>query len=325
MTKGLAPFPAAWILLAALSTASAESLDPVILHPDTGQSRRQGDADDQPKSPEEDSSSPAARETKADRPDPVQVDEKKGRVVIRAHFTGTPGILEFGACSETGKAFLSPLVVDARPSRVVRAMRKLGVEPGRVPKTARGEEKPLPPEGEKVRLFVTWNARIGNELVERKVPLEELFWNRREDRLLPKSPWIYAGGKTVHDEESDTHLFVTDLSGSVAVLGRADTSALFYYAEPLSPSQAWQANPNLKPPSGMKSELVVEPMEKKPASKGSEKKPTGAAPAPPGKTADDTGVGNQPAAKEQAEAGPGVEANRGEPETERTDSEPETE
>ena len=190
---------------------------------------------------------------------PLEIDKKNGRLSIAGKFTGTPGNIELGACAKGGKTHLAALVLEVRPSRIAEAMAEIGVAAGQVPVADREAGTATTPKGRQVLLFVQWHVKEKNEVVLRRARLEELFWNRSDDKVLAEAAWTYAGGKLVRDEAGGDGLFTANVSGSVATIERFDTSALFYYGGDLGPTAAWSANPNLRPAEGTPCRLIVEP------------------------------------------------------------------
>jgi hypothetical protein len=255
---------AAILCLAALGgpAARAEPLGPVLLEsgsqpPGGSQTPAQPTAATQPqKSPTAQPTSPATKPA----PKAVEVDKAAGRVSVAGRFTGAVGVVELGACAKGGKTYLSVLALDAQPSQIADATKELGLKPGSVPTADPKTGSASEPTGPKVRLFVEWNIKADGKTVPRRAPLEEFFWNRTKDDVLPQGPWIYAGSATVRDEASDSELFVGDLSGSVATISRMDTSALFYYGGALPSGQGWHANPDLRKLGGQPCRLVIEPV-----------------------------------------------------------------
>jgi len=235
------------LLLASLPAAvtRADSLDPIFLNSKTDSSKT---GETQP--------GPAPDEA---RKQPVQVDKEHSRVIITGRFTGSVGLLELGACARRGKVFLSVLVLDARPSAIAEAMGSLGVKPGTVPAADPKARTASAPTGRGITCVVEWQARMKDKVLDRRERLESFFWHRASGKVLPESPWIYAGSTRVRDEETESELFVADLSGSVATITRFDTSALLYYGGLLPLGQVWSANPDRKPAAGTPCRLILEP------------------------------------------------------------------
>jgi hypothetical protein len=192
--------------------------------------------------------------------DPLETDLKNRRVTVAGTFTGTVGTIELGACDKRGKVYLSAIRLNVRPSRITEALQAIGLAPGKVPVADRANSTATPPSGPKVDVFVQWHVTIGNELTLRRARLEEFFWNRQDDKVLPDGPWLYAGSTFVRDEASGSGLLAADVSGSVASINPMDTSALLYYGGDMPRNDVWNANPNLRPAAGTPCRLIIEPV-----------------------------------------------------------------
>ena len=271
----MASFASVLLAVAMASAAPGQSLDPIYLgsdSPTTAAPAKRADA--------------ASDTAKATEP-AVEIDKEAMRIAVKGRFTGTAGAIELGACAKGGRTFLAAVVLDARPGQIADAMTALGIEPGQVPVADRKNATATLPTGREVNLFVQWHTTVKTELLLRRVRLEEFFWNRATDKVLPDSPWVYAGSTFVRDKTTGTGLFVADLSGSVATTSRLDTSALFYYGGTLPERQVWQANPAARPAPGTACRLIIEPV---PVKKPDVEKP----PVPTGDTPESTPTETQP-------------------------------
>ena len=237
------------VALLAATAAGADSLDPIFL----------GSKTDAPAAGHAPAGNPPAK-ADATPAHPVQVDKENSRITVTGRFTGSGGMLELGSCTRRGKTFLSVLVLDARPGEIVEALRQIGVEPGTVPVADPKARTATAPTGRKITCVVEWQARMGDEVLDRSAKLEQFFWHRSTNKVLAESPWIYAGSTRVGAEEGAGELLAADLSGSVASVTRFDTSALLYYGGLLPHGQVWSANPDLKARKGTPCRLVLEPV-----------------------------------------------------------------
>jgi len=264
------------MLLTALSAGLlwAGPLDPLLLEP--------------PDMPTEKPDRPASAPATAPPQSPekpksktIETDKEARRLTVMGQFIGASGVIELGACAKGGKTYLASVVLDARPSEIAEAMKALGFEPGQVPTVDLKNGTASAPQGPKVIIYVEWETALREGKVVRRIRLEHLFWERAGDRLLPDSPWLYAGGQRVRAEGSDSELFTADLSGSVATTNRLDTSALFYYGGELATVQAWRANPGQGATAGTPCRFVVEPVvEPKPPAESAPPQTPGPQPAP---------------------------------------------
>ncbi len=241
-----------------------------------------------PRSPTADSAVPAVKPV-AGKPAPeaptddLVIDRQGQRLTIAGTMTGTTGLIELGATSNARRTFLAAVKVSVPPSRIVEAMKALGVEPGQVPVADVASQTATEPKGRRVRLILHWDTEVDGGTMPRQAPLEHLFWNRSRGEPLPESSWVYAGGSAVGGDDPGGTLFVGDLSGSVATINRMDTSALFYYGGPAASGMSWYANTNLAVKGGMacRLEVLVLPPVAEPADRNEPSSRDGAAEKPP--------------------------------------------
>ena len=99
--------------------------------------------------------------------------------------------LEFVANTLNGaKAYESALTLNTNAVSFNAALLLLGLDPARSkPSTVQFDK--AAPEGDPVELTVTWAERGRT----RTVPIEELLFDQRANRTLPKGPWVYTGSR----------------------------------------------------------------------------------------------------------------------------------
>ena len=99
--------------------------------------------------------------------------------------------LEFLANTMKGaKAYESALTLNTNAVSFNAALLLLGLDPARS-KPSSVQFDPVAPEGDPVELSVTWID--GGKT--RTAPIEELVFDQRSKRTLPKGPWVYTGSR----------------------------------------------------------------------------------------------------------------------------------
>lgn len=116
-------------------------------------------------------------------------------------------VLEFVANTKGGyKAYESAITLETNAISFNVAMLLLGVDPnhGR-PSTMQFDRSP--PQGDPVDIFVNWTE--GGRT--RNVRIEELLFDQRTKKTVPKGPWVYTGSTTV--DTPDGPRFMAEVDG----------------------------------------------------------------------------------------------------------------
>jgi hypothetical protein len=141
--------------------------------------------------------------------------------------------LEFVANTLNGrKAYESALTMNTNAVSFNAALLLLGFDPARS-RPSKMQFDPAAPEGDPVELTVTWTD--GGRA--RTVAIEELLFDQRNSRTLPKGPWVYTGSVFVDTGENRFYLAEQDgvligfMHGPQAIIDnpRADALGGFPY------------------------------------------------------------------------------------------------
>ncbi len=89
----------------------------------------------------------------------------------------------------------------------------LGYERGTPVRYSR-DGKVLPPEGEKIRIYVEWKDAEGNRV---RVRAEDLVYDIQTKRAMQRDPWVYVGSRFERDPASGETIYLADATGDVAV------------------------------------------------------------------------------------------------------------
>jgi hypothetical protein len=116
-------------------------------------------------------------------------------------------VLEFVANTRDGfKGYESALTIDTNAITFNTALLLIGLDPAnaRVPTE---HFDPRPPTGDPVEVSVEWIANGESK----RVPIEQLLFDRRTETTIPPSPWVYTGSTFI---DLGTHReFMAEMDG----------------------------------------------------------------------------------------------------------------
>lgn len=168
------------------------------------------------------------------------------------------GAVEYIACGPTGKVYESIITTEASAKDLYEAIEILGVEPGTPPDYVEEKGGHVPPTGTTFLLSVEWK-KDGETVTVRA---EELIYNFKADKPLPRVAWIYSGSRVIPDLDSDDedaeipHAF---MSNHIVALKQPDGSALFQNPLPESVEEnLYKKNDDIMPELGTPIRLVIE-------------------------------------------------------------------
>jgi hypothetical protein len=122
----------------------------------------------------------------------IRVDTATREVSVTGHINDVP-ILEWVANTQGGfKAYESAVSVDTDAIAFNAALLLIGLDQShaRVPKQ---HFDPVPPAGDPVEVLIEWTA--GGE--KKRVPIEQLLFDKRTNAPLPRAPWVYTGSRFI--------------------------------------------------------------------------------------------------------------------------------
>jgi hypothetical protein len=134
----------------------------------------------------------------------VEVDTAAREVSVPGHVNDVP-ILEWVANTEGGfKAYESAISADTDAITFNAALLLIGLDKShaRVPTM---HFDPVPPKGDPIDLFIEWTA----DGTKKRVPIEELLFDKRTNKPLAKGEWVYTGSTFVQG----TNIYQAQLDG----------------------------------------------------------------------------------------------------------------
>jgi hypothetical protein len=179
----------------------------------------------------------------------VTVNKVKGFVSVDGEVNMDDGLVEYLACGPMGKLHESVLVLHAQPYHLQVALLLLGLEPGDNPLESQGA--PGVPEGDPAEIWVSWRSADQKEV---RLRAEELLFNIKEKKAMPKIHWIYAGSQIIDGK------FIAQMEQSI-VATYHDPFALFDH--PLATGTddtIYYVNKQTVPPKGTPIKLEFRPV-----------------------------------------------------------------
>jgi acylphosphatase len=165
------------------------------------------------------------------------------------------GAIEYLACAEGGKSYESMLVLICRPTEFYEALKKIGLKPGAA---AYDDEsgKHVPPEGDKVRLFVEWKDPKGETM---RFRAEDLIYNRKTEKAMQHVEWVFAGSRFMEDPATEEQVLQAELTGSIVSTHHGDQTVILQnpLAEALDES-IYSVDQKIAPKPGAKIKLIVD-------------------------------------------------------------------
>ncbi len=135
--------------------------------------------------------------------DRVTIYPKQKRLEVKGEVQLQKGQIEVVACARGGKTHESLFLIKARPRDLNAALRSLDC--AYVSGPARFGD-PAQPVGTRVIVEVEWKDK--EKTVRRRV--EDLAWDQRLQRPMPRIAWVYVGSKKLRDPRTGRPVFVAD-------------------------------------------------------------------------------------------------------------------
>ncbi len=190
--------------------------------------------------------------------------EVPGVVAVRRN------LIELFACGEGGKVHESVLRLDVRPSNLNLALKLLELDDGgrkKVTRTVEVEEDgktvtktvevmeengpnflgdPTRPQGDPLIVTVRWEENGET----RRVRAEDMIFERRRGRSMPRAGWIYTGSRFVQNPRTGREEFIADHSKTIMTTWH-DPDALIDNPLPDGGNdEVYFANPDVVPERG---------------------------------------------------------------------------
>ena len=175
----------------------------------------------------------------------VKFDKAQRTVQFPAVLNMENSIVEYLLVTEAGKIHESVLRTTTEASHIQLALLLLGAKGAGTNDFF--EVKPAAIPGEKIGLEVSWDAGQG----PKKVPAEQLVWDRRAQRPMAKGPWVYTGSRVIEGT------FLAEQEGSLISL-IVDPVALVNNPRPeADDDESWLVNTNGLPPLNWPVEVTI--------------------------------------------------------------------
>lgn len=175
----------------------------------------------------------------------VVVDHQSKTVLLEGEVNMTEGLVEYFACTPTGKLHESVLTVMAEPYHIKIALLLVGLKPGDNPIPFQGA--PNTPVGDPLIIKVTWKSNGG--IVEHQA--RDLIFNIKTQKPEKNLKWVFSDslfveGKYMAQEEGSIIAVFHDPYAMIDhTFGGGSDDTLFY------------ANEKILPPKGTKVEIWI--------------------------------------------------------------------
>ena len=133
-----------------------------------------------------------------DPTEPIWVTADRTSLVIVGKITLREGLLEFFACRMGSKEYESIVAVDVKPYLIHAGLLVIGAKKGH---PVRFNPEFVPPDGDKINIFVRWKGE-GGETCE--LPAGELIRSVETGKTL-SSPWVFTGSVSGKDQKGNPY------------------------------------------------------------------------------------------------------------------------
>jgi hypothetical protein len=125
---------------------------------------------------------------------PIRVDLTRREISLPG-FINDVVVLEFVANVTKGmKAYESALTLNVDAITFNAALLLIGLDKANA-RQPTAHFDPVPPAGDRVEMWVDWKTAAG----ARRVPVEELLFDRQVGKVVPPSQWVYTGSSFLSD------------------------------------------------------------------------------------------------------------------------------
>lgn len=180
--------------------------------------------------------------------------EFDGTVPIRVDDPRAPRVyLEQVVCIPDTKEHESLVVAKVQPSHVHAALLALGLNPGKPAgyEWVDGKGRPVPPEGDRVRLTLHYTDRAGAAV---DVDVSRLVRNAKTGEPWPDSGWVFAGSVMRKRQGREVY----DADGTGTLIGLAS-----FGSEVIAPATVFSPDSQIDEPVWIADAATVPPMDTK--------------------------------------------------------------
>ncbi|MFC1714496.1 YdjY domain-containing protein [Candidatus Poribacteria bacterium] len=156
------------------------------------------------------------------------------------------GLIELLACTRIGKLHESALVMDVQPIHLQTALILLGLEYGG---GMRYQGDPLTPKGDRVRIWVEWDA---NNQTERH-RAEELVFDRVKQSQMESTDWVFTGSRM------NNGAFMAQAVGTLITTFRDPDAIIDNPLPEGADDTVYIVNSQVTPPKGTDIRMIITP------------------------------------------------------------------
>lgn len=188
-------------------------------------------------------------------PDQKRIEAEGVMSVEMGQYKQLQGAIEYLACSKDGKTYESMVVLDCKPTEFYEALKAIGLKPG-APAYEDDSGKHVPPEGDKVRIFIEWKGAKGKIMHMRA---EDLIYNKKTKKTMQHVSWVFAGSEFMEDPATEEQVLQAEFTGSIVSTHHGDHTVIIQ--NPLSEAldqSIYSVNQILAPRAGTKVKFIVD-------------------------------------------------------------------
>lgn len=160
------------------------------------------------------------------------------------------GAIEYVLVNKGGKAYESVFEAGVDPLALHAGLVKLGVAPGRPARTE--DERKLPPEGGKLRIFVEW--KDGDKA--RREPISAFALDVATGKPMAPADWVFTGSKKGFIPDLERQDLLVLATKNLVSLHHSDPTVLA--TNPSDPKDGYKVNKALLPGEGTPVKIVFE-------------------------------------------------------------------
>lgn len=175
----------------------------------------------------------------------VMVHSQKRHVSINGEVNMKEGLVEYLACTPTGKLHESVLKLFADPSHIQIALLLLGLEPGNSPIPFQGA--PEIPRGAPLDILVSWQVN-GKEVVCKS---GDLILNINSNKTAMNVNWVFTGSQVLEGK------FMAREEGSIVAIFHDPSALIDHTNKSGADDTIFYANKNLLPPKGTRVKVRI--------------------------------------------------------------------
>ncbi len=184
----------------------------------------------------------------------LRVNYTRKFIEIDAQVSLNRGLIELFACTPSGKAYESVMVLGCKPTHLMTGLILLRQKRGGGGQFQGDSTKP---KGSKLFLIASWTDPKTQKL--RRYFAEDLVWNQRANRSMKRTGWIFIGSRFLKNHNTGKEIFMASYTGTVIVTYHDPNAILDTPSDSGADDTTFYANHLLLPPRGTKLKLRIYP------------------------------------------------------------------